>query len=211
MDLISLGGDPDNHGHLLITSGGHRLGYVGGKFVDQIKGARVILPVLNQDWRAHPEPIYEVPAGTKLSVTLEGAGSASAEPATVHVTGPSFGATVSNLILGSRASAQLELAPTGSTIALRISGTGAGQAPVVQLARDYGRGGNTLVLTPHSLTSGTQIGLQTVGAHVRLTTSTPTQPIGLMVQTVSAAGSRSVQHSDVGLTPGRPTSFSITL
>lgn len=212
---ISLGGDPDVHGHLLIVSGGRRLGYVNGRFVNEINGARVIRPLLNEIWKAHPEPIYEVPAGTKLSITLQGAGASGHDAAAVHVTGPGFGATVENLLPGPTSSDQITVAPGGSAVALALLGSAQNGTPTVQLARDHGRTGSVLVVTPKALAAGTQLNLRLAPSISRLsvTTSGATQPVPVAVtlRAVGPAGSRIVQNHNVGLTPGMPATFSLRL
>ena len=85
-DMISLGGNPARHAHLLITtSAGDKLGIVSGKLVDQIKGAKVIRPALNAIWTNNPEPVYQVPAGVKFTVTLAGGDPTGSDDAQVHV------------------------------------------------------------------------------------------------------------------------------
>ncbi len=213
MVQISLGGDPDTHGHLLIVSGGRRLGFVNGHLVNQIRGARVILPLLNEDWHAHPEPIYEVPAGRQLSVTLQASGVTGLEPASVHLVGPGFGATISNLSAGPASSDQIGLSPSGTSISLRTLGATQTQPPTVQLAGDRGKAGDELVLTPKALAAGTRLSLS-LGAssgRVGVTSSAAIQPVALTVQAVGQRGAKTVQNSNVALTPGRQAKFSLRL
>jgi hypothetical protein len=211
---ISLGGDPDVHGHLLIVSGGRRLGYVNDRFVNQIKGATVIRPLLNEIWKAHPEPIYEVPAGMKLSITLQGAGASGHDAAAVHVTGPGFGATVENLLPGPTSSDQITVAAGGGAVALRLLGGAPSGTPTVQLARDRGRTGSVLVVTPRALDSGTQLTLglapSTSRLSVTMTGGGRTVPVAVTLRAVGPAGSRTVQNHNVGLTPGLPATFSVS-
>ena len=213
MVQVSLGGDPDSHGHLLIVSNGRRLGFVDGHFVDQITGARVIRPLLSEDWKAHPEPIYEVPAGTKLSVTVRGAPGTALHPVSVHVVGPGFGATVANLLLGPTSSEQIAVAAAGGSISVRSGGPAPGRPPTVQLARDRGRGGDELMLTPRSLAAGTELGMSLAPAsnQIMVTSSASTQPVALTVRTVGPSGTTTAQKSSVALTPGRPATFSLGL
>jgi hypothetical protein len=213
MVQVSLGGDPDTHGHLLINSGGRRLGFVNGKLINQIPGARVILPILNEDWNAHPEPIYEVPAGTPLSVTLQASGATGSEPASVHLVGPGFGATVGNLSAGAASSEQIEVSPGGSSISLKTLGTAGYQPPTVQLARDHGRGGDVVSLTPKALAPGTKLSLSLAAAsgRVSVTSSAATPPVALTLQAVGRNGTKTTQNGNVALTPGRQAHLSLGL
>jgi hypothetical protein len=206
---VSLGGDPDIHGHLSIVSNGRRLGYFGGRFVDQIKGARVILPVLNQDWRAHPEPLYEVPAGTNLVVNVSGAGPGAREPASVRVIGPAFGATVSNVNPTPGTTDQIRVSASGTTLSLRVSGRS--QVPKLALARDRGRGGTALLARPTGLMPGSAltVTLPAGSNHVGVAAAGAGQPVLLTVQSVGAQGAKVVQSKSVGVSPGHPETLSL--
>lgn len=197
---ITLGGDPDSHGHLLIDANGRKLGVVGGRFINQIKGARIILPLLNEVWQAHPEPIYEVPVGTPLRITLPGAGRHAPVPESVHVVGPAFGATVANLGLGPAARAQIQLGAAGDSISLRAFGASQ-SVPVVQLATNEGRGGVSLALTPSSFAPGEAIAASVAPSGVSVTSSVR-QTASVAVTTVGTRGARTRQ-ANVSLSPSR--------
>jgi len=134
-DTISLSGNPAAHGHLLIqTADGRRLGFLDGKFVNQIPGAVALRPALNEIWRADPEPIYELPASDRVTVTLDGTGATGRDAATVDVIGPGFGTTVSNLRPRSGSRDQLVVSPQSGRVTLRIDGDSAGATATVQVA-----------------------------------------------------------------------------
>ena len=70
---IQLQGNPYNHAHLLIRDTQSRaLGYAGGKFVNQIPGARTVSPVAVSVWQQRQEPIYRLPFGVDVRVTVDG-------------------------------------------------------------------------------------------------------------------------------------------
>lgn len=72
---IILDGDAD----LLITDdSGKRIGHVGGALVNEIPGARAI-PAKAAGRRATAEPIYQLPSGRALTVTLDGSTLTSEE------------------------------------------------------------------------------------------------------------------------------------
>lgn len=207
VNTISLGGDPAQHGHLLITtSGGQRLGYFHGRFVNQIKGARVVQTYLNQDWKAVPEPIYEVPARDRMTITLEP--SRSRFPQQVNVSGPGFGATVSNLYTGSSSAIQMTLGG-GGRLGVRAVGQRLAAAPQIELTGGAGRAGNRLVVTPRSLLPGAQLVLSLTSAAGRgsVTSSTATSGVSLTLEHVGPAGTRIVQRKTLRLAPARPASF----
>jgi hypothetical protein len=213
VDTIALGGDPDRHAHLLITTGdGHRLGFVGGKLVNQIHGAQIIYPLVNQIALAHPEPVYLVPGNPKLTVTVAG-GDPTAAPAKVFVAGPGFGTTVSNLVTGGSSQASIDVAPSGSNVSVTLTRPGTGQTPIVQLARDGGHGGSTVTVAPRSLPSGNTltVGLAP-GAHtVSLAGSQITPPVAVKLSSVTPHGTRTVSRSNVAVGAGTPRQTNLDL
>lgn len=202
METISLGADPDAHGHLLITtSGGRRLGFVNGRFVDQITGARVVRPLLNQLSLAHPEPVYEIPARDHVTVTLEP--STTTYPEQISVSAPGYGATVSNLITGTSSEVQLSLSPSAGSLAMRVLGTRLASTPTLELAGGSGRVGDKLVVTPKSLTTGAMLGLSLASSSNRssLTASASIPAVAITLQHVGASGTRTIQSKTTGLAP----------
>jgi hypothetical protein len=66
---INLHGDPKNHGHLLITDDtGHRTGYHGGHYINEIPGADFYPSIAAGD----PEPTYRIPDATHVTLTIDG-------------------------------------------------------------------------------------------------------------------------------------------
>jgi hypothetical protein len=206
VDTIALGGDPDRHANLLVTTAdGRKLGFEGGRLVNQIKGAQVIYPMVNQVALVHPEPVYLVPGNPKLTVSLAG-GDPTGAAAKVFVAGPGFGTTVSNLVTGSSSQASIHVAPSGSNVSVTLTGSGTGQAPSIQLARDGGQGGSTVTVAPRSLSSGNTltVGLAP-GAHmVSLTSSQITAPVAVKLSSVTAHGTSTVNRSHVAVGTGKP-------
>jgi hypothetical protein len=69
---IFLSGNPNNHAHLVLRDGrGNVTGFVRGKFVSHIPGVTLNETTANQDWSEAPEPVYNVPVGTKLFATID--------------------------------------------------------------------------------------------------------------------------------------------
>ncbi|PZS34362.1 MAG: hypothetical protein DLM61_03740 [Pseudonocardiales bacterium] len=210
---ISLGGNPVAHAHLLITtSDGRRLGYVGHRFVNQIKGARVIRPALNQIWKATPEPVYVVPANDQVKITLSGGNPTGSDAAQVHVSGPGFGATVARLMPRAGAQAEITLTPGGAKLSLRLSGA-PGSAPTLQLARDQGRKGNLVTVAPTRLKAGTKlsVGLRPTSHRVSVTSSQASSPVAVTLRSVGPQGIKTVQKQNVAVHAGQPTTLSLGL
>ena len=67
---IHLTGNSARHGHLLIEDAkGRKLGYRRGKLISQIPQAEIVRPLTTQ---ATPDPIYRLPSGKELTVTIDG-------------------------------------------------------------------------------------------------------------------------------------------
>ena len=213
VDTIALGGDPDRHANLLITTGaGRKLGFVGGRLVNQIKGAQVIYPIVNQVALAHPEPVYLVPGNPKLTVTVAG-GDPTAAPAKVFVAGPGFGTTVSNLVSDRSSQALIHVAPSGANVSVTLTGPGTGQTPTVQLARNVGQGGSTVTVAPRSLSSGNTltVGLAPGAQTVSLTGSQTTAPVAVKLASVMSHGIKTVNRSHVAVGTGSPRHTTLDL
>jgi hypothetical protein len=213
---ISLAGNPVDHGHLLITGpGGRRLGYVHGHFVDEIKGARVLEPLLSQDFRAHPEPIYQLPAAGPVRVTLDGSGATGHDRAAVYVTGPGFGATVSNLTPNAGSLDRIAIAPGGDGLSLRSVGPSSVTPPILRLGLNHGRGGSVLTVRPRALVSGTtlKLALHPGANRVALSSSGASLPgpVALTLSQVGPNGTHTAQSGGLPVRPGHPATFSLGL
>ena len=208
-ETISLGGDPVNHPHLLITTAdGRRLGMVAGRLVDQIPGARVIRPLLSDVAAADPEPVYEIPAGDRVTVTVQPGAHAGAIPASVSVTGPGYGERVTGLSALAGAGAQISLAPSGGGLSLRLTGRARAGRPAVSLGRNQGRGGHTVVAQTSGLTPGTTVSLSAGAASGRVTLSHARAPVPVTLRatTVTPHGSDDGDQPQRGRAPAHAVS-----
>lgn len=80
----------DGEGHLLITDeSGHRLGYVDGKLVNEIPGAQYTLYRMGVGVDA-PEPLYEIPAGMNVTITIDGSALKEETATDLVMIGPGF-------------------------------------------------------------------------------------------------------------------------
>ena len=100
MQEVSLVGSHAEHPDLLITDdGGRRLGYVKGRLVQEIPGARVDLPLANQSWRVKLAPRFVVPADRRYTIRLDGSRLRKRQTETLSVIGPAFNLTVVDIPL----------------------------------------------------------------------------------------------------------------
>jgi len=84
---------------LLITDdAGHRLGQVGGKLINEIPGASFAAvrsgPKTLED---EQEPVYYIPVGVKISVTLDASKSKREETASLSLIGPGHEISIDNI------------------------------------------------------------------------------------------------------------------
>jgi hypothetical protein len=114
-------------GHLVITGAhGRRVGFVHGRLLDQIPGARIISLFVGgtRTWLDHVEPEYELPTGQAYRIELSGRATAAARPGpavssqvSVTVLEPGFLASVQRITLHSGQRDLIELPADGHTIA----------------------------------------------------------------------------------------------
>jgi hypothetical protein len=70
---VTLGGDPENHPHLVFTDDdGNRTGIVGGKMLQEIPDIEVVKTYAVQNWKGAPEPRFRLPAGAEYQITVDG-------------------------------------------------------------------------------------------------------------------------------------------
>jgi len=70
-----LQGNPHNHGHLLIQDAqGHEIGYDHGVFTTKFPGASAVFSTGFTDLNQKPMPVYRIPFGVDVNVTLDGFG-----------------------------------------------------------------------------------------------------------------------------------------
>jgi hypothetical protein len=95
---IYLAGSPTNHADLVVTDdAGHRLGYINGALVDEIRGAHVEQLASNQDWTNRVAPHFFVPADARYTISIDGTKLTNADTETVGIIGPSFDLSVNDI------------------------------------------------------------------------------------------------------------------
>jgi hypothetical protein len=89
----------DGEGHLLITDdNGNRLGFVDGKIVNEIPGARYTAYRMGASMEA-PEPIYWLPAGMDVTISLDGSTLSEDSATDLVMIGPGFSIGVEGISL----------------------------------------------------------------------------------------------------------------
>ncbi len=121
---IRLDGTSNEHARLVIEDAkGRKTGFVGGKFVNQIPGARV-LPRSSAGiqlkgstlWKDSPTPVVEVPKNVEFAISIDGRHLGVRDRETLSLVGPTYDATVENLIMAPGQEAAIALSPKGNAI-----------------------------------------------------------------------------------------------
>lgn len=113
MREIALQGDAD----LLITDeGGKKLGYEGGKFVNEIPGAIFAADKSADEAASEDEPTYFVPAGKKLKVTLDGSNLKKESESEVTLIGAGYVLAVEGVKLDAGQKDDIEFSADGKVI-----------------------------------------------------------------------------------------------
>jgi hypothetical protein len=177
---VSLLADSINHGHLVITdSAGRTTGIVDGELVNEIPGVQVITPMISQNYKEAPEPLYQVPRRVNYTVTLDGSDLGAPDAEAVSIVGPGYSAVASNIELQPDQRIELDLSDGGTTLSY-TAGAGETQSPQLQ------------------------IGVQRPGGDYQFSVATPPIESGSTVTTVAdpEAGSVTLDAGDVK-EPGR--------
>jgi hypothetical protein len=127
---IRLDGPADDHAHLLITDAqGRRTGFVGDRLVNRIPGAEVVprtsAPRVESGGTGQlsdsPEPLYRIPRNIEFKIRVDGRALKRTERETLSLVGPSYAATLPNLIMGPGQVADLRLSPRRDALLYRGS------------------------------------------------------------------------------------------
>jgi hypothetical protein len=75
---------------LIATPDGKRVGYEGGKFVNEITGADAVPMKSAEPWLVEPDPSYRLPLGMEHKITIDGTALTAASPADVVAVAPGY-------------------------------------------------------------------------------------------------------------------------
>ncbi len=141
---IRLDGVGGEHARLLIIDAkGRRTGFVDGRAVNQIPGAKMIPRASGgavaaatgiAQFRDSPEPVYRIPRGTRFRLRIEGRELRQPVRQVLSVVGPTYDATIEDIEMGPRQTAEVLLAPRARL--LRYRSTARTETPVVALGAE---------------------------------------------------------------------------
>lgn len=127
---LRLDGSGSEHARFLITDAqGRQTGYRGGRFVNHIPGAKVMARTstgyrkgaAGRLFADSPAPVVRLPRGVDFDVEIDGRHLDRRDRETLSLVGPTYDATVENLIMGPRQTAHVALSPHGNAITYRPS------------------------------------------------------------------------------------------
>jgi hypothetical protein len=107
--------------NLLITDlDGHKLGFEGGKFINEIPGAKSNGNKFGINvWNIDSEPVYYIPTNIDFTINIDGSQLTQAVTSTVTMIGPGYSLEVSDILLEPGQVDTLDVSPDGSLLSYR--------------------------------------------------------------------------------------------
>lgn len=128
---VRLDGGADRHAHLLIIDGrGRKTGFVGNRLVNRIPGARVIPRTSSgprptaaggAQYGDSPEPVFKLPKNVRFKIRVNGKHLKVSDRETLTLVGPTYDATIENLVMAPGQVANVRLSPKGRSLTYRSS------------------------------------------------------------------------------------------
>ncbi len=129
---------------------------MGGRFRNEIPGVEVVHLERNQNYRERPEPIYLVPRGRKVSVTLDGSSLRGADDEALTVIGPGYSAVVSDVVVRPGERHTLEMRGNGTKLVYRAA-KGRSQSPDIQLGLERAGRSVSFAVAAHEMKAGSAL------------------------------------------------------
>ena len=185
-------------GHLLITdSQGHRIGYVGSQFVNEIPSAYAS-PFLT-GLGIEQEPIYSLPAGESYTMLLDGQTLTQTQTAAITHFGPGYAVAAENVALSSTTRDLFTVSADGRQLAYQANNT---KETTLTLALTEANQSNRFRVQGIDIGAGQNVKLS-VDALARQLVFANKQPGGgqysLDVKRVSMAGENWFAHGDIAV------------
>jgi hypothetical protein len=201
---VALEGNPSNHAHLVLTDDrGRRTGIVGGRLLRQIPGSRVLVPSGNQDWRTGAEPLYRVPAGTKVTVTLDAAALKRPTTESVSLVAPGATAAVNRMQVSPGEQHRVAFGAAGTGLSYTPP-SGQTEQPVITFGTQVGGQAYTASVGVQQVKGGSTLQFGLDPRTRKLQVKTPTAPgtgtaYGVTVTRETAHGRQASSQANVAL------------
>ena len=116
----------EGDGHILLTDGqGRRYGYDGGQLVREIPGVKHSFAKTINAWDDDDDPMYYVPVGLHVAITIDGSELSAAGEADLILIGPGYDLAVEGIELapGQKDMVVFSPGPDGGTVSYQTLGT----------------------------------------------------------------------------------------
>ncbi|MFI5782751.1 hypothetical protein [Nocardia sp. NPDC051570] len=151
---VSLQGDLINHGNLMLTDDqGRSTGFSGDKRVNDIPGAEFV-DTMADDSAYRIAPDIQVPAGTHMTITVDGAGLEKADPTEVTIINSASEIAVSGINLGPQSKSTIDVSADGTSVTYASTDE---QAPTIEIGEDYETDGYTFIAKDAAVGAGGSI------------------------------------------------------
>ncbi|BEK98647.1 hypothetical protein [Nocardia seriolae] len=151
---VFLNGDPIDHGHLLITDDHERrIGFVGGKRVNEIPGARFV-DIKANDSAYRSEPTYELPPGAQYSVTVDGTELNKTDPTSVSIIGDAYEISASSINLTPNSKSTIKVSGDGSKVTYNSTDA---QKPDIEIGESYDSTDYTFIASKTAVGAGGEV------------------------------------------------------
>ena len=155
---ISLTGDPDSHAHLVFSDdAGNQTGIIDGTLKTGVAGITAIRTTADVIYKEADEPVYDVPVGSKVSITVDGSALSGPDTESIEIVGPGIDAALDNIAIDPGQKDTLALSADGTALAYHSP---MAESPTLSLGNDGdsvdysatlqvhgGSGGSTLAAT----------------------------------------------------------------
>lgn len=196
---ISLDADSDNHGHLLITDDqGRRIGYAGGAFVNDLPGASAGFPRQDRVWKESEEPVYEIPTGSRVTITLDGTPLTATDTERISMIGPGIDLNVDNLEVGPGEKETVTISADRTEIGYTAGGL---RSPLIQVGADTAESDHAFSLTFSAMEPGASITVRLTGDGLEVKPSAA-QTFDLEMLREDDAGEATFKHPQVAVPAG---------
>jgi len=117
---------------LISDTAGHQVGFKGGKFINEIPGAKSNGNKFGVNvWDIDAEPVYYIPTNIDFSISIDGSRLTQPMSSTVTMIGPGYALEVSDIILHPGQIDTLDVSPDGKLLSYR---TTSGETPFMLVA-----------------------------------------------------------------------------
>ncbi len=204
-DRITVGSVGARSPHLLIVdSHGRRLGFVNGRFVNEIPGASIVrYASASHGWDASRDPDYLVPQSADLSITVEGDGLKAAATTSIARIGQGHDVVVERMRVRPGGKNTVRIGAGGTSFSFTSGGA---QSPLLQLGYSAGQSDHTFSVTTPSLPDGAKVTVSLDPAHGRLDiapTGTPAGgAYGIETERIDDGGAQTVDTTATGVDSG---------